>query len=247
MHSLPGALTRRAALSGVAASALASSPVFGKARRPVDVNLVLALDVSDSVKEDGWQVQRRGYATAFSNPEVQDAMLQGSIGCIGVVVVQWSSRMNQTQAVPWMVIDSREMAGIFSMKLAGMKRFFQENTAVGAAIEYCAEVLHFSPYEAMRSVIDISGDGFDNDPPDRNGNRVPLGMVRNEVATRYPRLTVNGLALLGAPDVKVDLLEYFENQVIFGPDSFAIAVEDPGNAKRFTEGLEKKLFKELVG
>src|SRR4249919_2285164 len=88
-------ITRRAALSGAAASALASSPVFGRARRPVDVNLVLALDVSDSVKEDGWQVQRRGYATAFSNPEVQDAMLQGSIGCIGAVVVQWSSRMKR--------------------------------------------------------------------------------------------------------------------------------------------------------
>ena len=83
-------------------------------------------------------------------------------------------------------------------------------------------------------------------PPD--ADRIEFfGMVRNEVATRYPRLTVNGLALLGAPDVKVDLLEYFENQVIFGPDSFAIAVEDPGNAERFTEGLEKKLFKELVG
>ncbi len=241
-------ITRRDLCCGAAASALTPTSAILKPRPATDVNLILAIDVSDSIKVARWDVQKKGYAAAFANPEIQDAILQGSIGSIGVVVVQWSSRMNQTQIVPWMLIDSREKAGLFSILLANMPRMFQENTGIGAAMEYCATALHFAPYEARRSVIDISGDGVDNDPPQRGEVRVPLMLIRHEVTTRFPRLTINGLALRGADDTKdVDLLQYFEDQVICGPSSFAIAVDDPSHLDTFTRGLEKKLFKEIVG
>jgi hypothetical protein len=205
------ALTRRAVVGGGgAAGVMKAFAADGPPRfttkamrqnasvRDVDTLLVLATDVSNSVIKERWEVQRSGYAAAFANEDVQKALLSGARGAIGLCLVQWSSYDQQEHVVPWTYLDSREMIGVFSLLLKGMERQFSSNTGIGAALRYCANYLDEAPYRAERAVIDISGDGHDNQPIVIGDRVVPLPQIRDSIVARG--IIINGMPILGVAE-----------------------------------------------
>ena len=254
------ALTRRAvALGGAAACAVPALRADGAdqfstramrqnaAVREVDTLLVLATDVSNSVIKERWDVQRNGYAAAFANEDVQKALLSGARGAVALCLVQWSSADQQRDVIPWTYLDSREMIGVFSSLLANMERQFSSNTGISAALRYCASYLDEAPYRAERAVIDISGDGYDNQPLAINDRVVPLPQIRDSVVARG--IIINGMPLLGVaeplPRYK-SLLEYYAAEVIGGSGSFVEPVENPDDIASFTGALRRKLVAEVA-
>jgi hypothetical protein len=254
------ALTRRAVtLGGAAACAMQALGVGGAERfstkamrqnaavREVDTLLVLATDVSNSVIKERWDVQRNGYAAALPNEEVQKALLSGARGAIGLCLIQWSAYDQQKDVIPWTYLDSREMVGVFSSLLKGMERQFSSKTGIGAALRYCASYLDEAPFRAERAVLDISGDGYDNQPLAINDGMVPLPQIRDSVVARG--IIINGMPILGAaeplPRYK-SLLEYYAAEVIGGSGSFVEPVENPDDIGSFAGALRRKLVAEVA-
>ena len=254
------ALTRRATtLGGAAACAMQALGVGGAERfstkamrqnaavREVDTLLVLATDVSNSVIKERWDVQRNGYAAALANEEVQKALLSGARGAIGLCLIQWSAYDQQKDVIPWTYLDSREMIGLFSSLLKGMQRQFSSKTGIGAALRYCASYLDEAPFRAERAVIDLTGDGYDNQPLAINDGVVPLPQIRDSVVARG--IIINGTPILGAaeplPRYK-SLLEYYSAEVIGGSGSFVEPVENPNDIASFAGALRRKLVAEVA-
>ena len=254
------ALTRRAVTLGSAAACTMQTLGAGGAERfstkamrqnaavrEVDTLLVLATDVSNSVIKERWDVQRNGYAAALANEEVQKALLSGPRGAIGLCLIQWSSYDQQKDVIPWTFLDSREMIGVFSSLLQGMERQFSNKTGIGAALRYCASYLDEAPFRAERAVIDLSGDGYDNQPLAINDGVVPLPQIRDSVVARG--IIINGMPILGAaeplPRYK-SLLEYYAAEVIGGSGSFVEPVENPDDIASFAGALRRKLVAEVV-
>ena len=254
------ALTRRAvALGGAAACAVPASSAVGAERfstkamrqnaavREVDMLLVLATDVSNSVIKERWDVQRNGYAAALANEEVQKALLSGARGAIGLCLIQWSAYDQQKDVIPWTCLDSRESIGVFSSLLKRMERQFSSKTGIGAALRYCAGYLDEAPFRAERAIIDISGDGYDNQPLAINDRVVPLPQIRDSVVARG--IIINGMPLLGVaepvPRYKT-LLEYYAAEVIGGSGSFVEPVENPNDIASFAGALRRKLVAEVA-
>ncbi len=254
------ALTRRVVtLGGAAACAIQALGAGGAERfstkamrqnaavRDVDTLLVLATDVSNSVIKERWNVQRNGYAVALANEEVQKALLSGARGAIGLCLIQWSSYDQQKDVIPWTYLDSRETIGVFSSQLKGMERQFSNKTGIGAALRYCAGYLDEAPFRAERAVIDISGDGYDNQPLAINDGVVPLPQIRDSVVARG--IIINGMPILGAaeplPRYK-NLIEYYEAEIIGGSGSFVEPVENPDDIASFAGALRRKLVAEVA-
>ena len=254
------ALTRRAVtLGGAAACAAPALGAIGAERfstkamrqnaavREVDTLLVLATDVSNSVIKERWDVQRNGYAAALANEDVQKALLSGARGAVALCLVQWASHYQQKDVIPWTYLDSREMIGVFSKLLAGMERQYSSNTGISAALRYCASYLDEAPYRAERAVIDISGDGYDNQPLAINDRVVPLPQIRDSVVARG--IIINGMPILGVaepvPRYK-SLLEYYAAEVIGGSGSFVEPVENPDDIASFAGALRRKLVAEVA-
>jgi len=148
--------------------------------------------------------------------------------------------------IPCTYLDSHEMIGIFSSLLKAMERQFSHKTGIGAALRYCASYLDEAPFRAERAVIDISGDGYDNEPLAIN-DVVPLPQVRDSVVAR--RIIINGMPILGAaeplPRYK-SLLEYYAAEVIGGSGSFVEPVENPDDITSFAGLLRRKLVAEVA-
>ena len=253
------ALTRRAVTLGSAAAYTMQTLGAGGAEkfstkamrqnaavREVDTLLVLATDVSNSVIKKRWDVQRNGYAAALANEEVQKALLSGARGAIGLCLIQWSSYDQQKDVIPWTYLDSREMIGVFSSLLQGMERQFSNKTGIGAALRYCASYLDEAPFRTERAVIDVSGDGYDNQPLAIN-EVVPLPQIRNSVVARG--IIINGMPILGAAEALPrykSLLEYYAAEVIGGSGSFVEPVENPDDIASFAGALRRKLVAEVA-
>jgi hypothetical protein len=254
------ALTRRAmTLGGAAACVAPALGAIGAERfstkamrqnapvREVDTLLILATDVSNSVIKERWDVQRNGYAAALANEDVQKALLSGARGAVALCLVQWASHDQQKDVIPWTYLDSREMIGVFSSLLAGMERQYSSNTGISAALRYCASYLDEAPYRAERAVIDISGDGYDNQPLAINDRVVPLPQIRDSVVARG--IIINGMPILGVaepvPRYK-SLLEYYAAEVVGGSGSFVEPVENPDDIASFAGALRRKLVAEVA-
>src|SRR5262249_6982565 len=162
-------MKRRTALVGsLAALAGARS---ARAETAVDLQLVMAVDVSRSIDEVEAELQRRGYIEAMVNERVVDAILSGEHRRIAVCYLEWAGTHYQTVVIDWTVIDSMAAARRFSDKLTEAPRTSQSWTAVGAALAFSAQRFENTGYAGKRRVIDISGDGRTNDGP-------PAEMVR---------------------------------------------------------------------
>jgi hypothetical protein len=230
------------ALAALAATGLAAGGAGGQLSGdliPVDLELVLAVDVSQSMDFDEHQLQRSGYAEAFRHDDVVDAIFYGPRGRIAVTYVEWGDAYDQTQVVPWTLIETREDAHAFADALANSYIGRSQRTSISRALMRGADLIDSNEYNGLRRVIDISGDG-----PNNTGPMVQL--ARDAVAERG--VIVNGLPIM-LKDVDswydIDNLDqYYEDCVITGAGSFVAPVE---SLDQLGDTIRGKLVLEIAG
>jgi hypothetical protein len=229
--------TRRLLIGAIAGGlAVASAGLSGVSRAEtpaVDLALVLAIDVSGSVNQRRYELQRSGYAAAFRHPRVLNSIQAGAIGAIAVTVVQWTGPTMQENVIPWTIVRDERTALDLARSLDGMaRRIYSGGTSVSGAIDYSAELLGRAPYRATRRVIDISGDGANN-----RGR--PSADARDDAVARD--ITINGLPIL---ELERNLDDFYRTSVIGGPNSFMVVAE---TFEEFADAVLKKLVTELAG
>jgi hypothetical protein len=198
----------------------------------VDVALVLAVDVSASINQERYELQRRGFEAAFRNDAVIEAVASGEHHAIAVTLVEWSGPNNQKQIIGWTLIDCANAARAFGAAIGESPRAFSDFTSISAAIDFSMQLVATSGFEPMRMVIDVSGDGANN-----SGG--PVTVARD--AAVAAGITVNGLAILGN---EPGLDTYYRDNVIGGEGSFMIAAE---NFDAFSNAILNKLVREIAG
>jgi hypothetical protein len=234
--STEAGMRRRSALVGSLATLAASSRA--RAQQPVDLQLVLAVDVSRSIDEVEAELQRRGYIEALTNDRVIDAILSGEHRRIAVCYTEWAGAHYQVIVLDWTVIDSPSAARRFAEKLSEAPRLSQSWTAVGAALAHAGQRFDNSGFVSKRRVIDVSGDGRTNDGP-------PAEIVRDTLVSQG--IVVNGLPVMmnrtnfgRPPDLLLD--KYYEESVIGGPGSFIVVAD---NFDHFGRAVRTKLVREI--
>jgi hypothetical protein len=206
------------------------------AEQEVDLALVLAVDISYSMDEDEQKLQRQGYVDALRSPEVLEAISKGAIGRIAVTYVEWAGQRSQDVIVPWTIIEGPESADAFTEKLAAapIRRAFR--TSISGGIDFSAALFPKSGVKATRRVIDVSGDG-----PNNEGRAVTD--ARDEAIAQG--ITINGLPILlkrpGYADIN-DLDVYYRNCVIGGVGAFMVQVRE---VNQFPDVIRSKIMTEV--
>ncbi len=206
----------------------------------VDVELVLAVDVSFSMDPDEQVLQREGYRGALASPEFLNALRQGVHGKIAVTYVEWAGATDQQVIVPWRLIDGPASAQAVAAEIGGkpMRRAYR--TSISGALLFAAPLFEQSSYRGIRRVIDVSGDGTNN-----QGQLVTV--AREDVLARG--ITINGLPIMlkrplpGSIDIE-DLDIYYEDCVIGGPGAFVVPIRE---REKFKEAIRTKLVLEVAG
>lgn len=210
-------------------------------RELVDLELVLAVDVSSSIDETEARRQREGHVAALADPDIISAIQSGGYGRIAVVYLEWADADFQRVVAPWTVIETEQDAQVFAATLATAPFVSGRRTAIGAAIESSVTLMEENAFEGVRQVIDISGDG-----PQNSGSSLSAARQRAEAAN----ITINGLPIAGGrqhpfrPSVSIDVSAYFENQVIAGPGAF---ISPSNEHDDFVDALRRKLIIEIAG
>jgi hypothetical protein len=202
------------------------------ARAEVDVALVLAVDSSGSISEQRLAMQIHGYIDALRHPAFIEAIRGGRRGCIGLTYVTWTDARRQDQVVPWRVIADLASALAFAQAMQDALRPLPGWTSISGAIDFCTGLLLSNGYIATRRVIDISGDGANNDGR-------PVTEARD--AAVAAGVTINGLPII---EVEPNLEDYYRDNVIGGPDSFVVVARDTG---AFGAAVLRKLLVEVAG
>lgn len=206
----------------------------------VDIELILAVDISGSIDPDEAKLQRDGYARAIADPAVVKAIKSGIHGRIAVSYFEWADAMTQGSLVEWMVISDQASAEAVSRRLLEHPIRTARRTSISGAIQYAMPLYGSGPHKGLRRVLDISGDGPNNDGP-------PVNLVRDEALGAG--IVINGLPIMngrvntwGFP-VLEDLDRYYEGCVIGGPGSFVVVAE---GFETFFEAVRRKLILEIA-
>jgi hypothetical protein len=206
----------------------------------VDVELVLAVDVSYSMDPDEQALQREGYIAALTSREFMQALRQGMHGKVAVTYFEWAGSHHQQIIVPWRLIDGPESADSFAADIARAKYTRASRTSISGALSFALPLFDGSGYRGIRRVIDVSGDGVNN-------NGMPVTLVRDEVLAKG--ITINGLPIMlnrqnfGGMDIgELDI--YYEDCVIGGPGAFVVSIKE---RDKFTEAIRTKLVLEIAG
>lgn len=208
------------------------------AATPVGLELMLLVDVSGSVDSTEYALQRNGYATAFSSAAVQNAIFASQGGAIAVTYIEWSGNSEQSTRVGWSLINDVASANAFATAVGNVTRAFNGSTAVQAALNtqysgFGTEVgANSNGYESLRQVIDVSGDGADND-----SLGLPGATGRNNALAAGVD-TINGIAILG----ETGLPTYYQNNVVGGVGAFYTAA---ANFATFESAIGQKLVREI--
>jgi len=207
---------------------------------PVDLALVLAVDVSGSMDEDERRVERDGFIAAFRDGEVIAAVTAGDYGRIAVTYVEWAGPQAQQVIVPWRVIDGRAAVESLAAALAAAPSAAIHGTSISGALAFSSALFGGSGFASARRVIDVSGDGPNNMGP-------PVAAVRDAVVGRG--IVINGLPLTlkengygGVSGAMLDL--YYEDCVIGGPGAFFVSVRAPAD---LADAIKRKLVLEIAG
>lgn len=228
-------------LSGSAAFALSLllAPQ-AQAAETVDIELVLAVDVSLSMSPDELEIQRRGYAAALTDDRVLEAIAAGVHGRVAVTYVEWAGSTTQHIVVPWTAIATRSDAERFVRQLSAKPPNSARRTSISGALEFGGDLFAESGFRGMKRVIDISGDGPNNQGQPVTGARDAL-IAQGITINGLPLMTNGGLS--SAYDVEnLDL--YYQDCVIGGPGAFMVPVND---WSQFPEAVRRKLVLELAG
>jgi hypothetical protein len=214
----------------------------------VDLQVILTADVSRSIDDDEFELQRKGYAAAISNPQFVQAIQSGVHGAVALCFIEWAGPGQQAVVVKWMVIRDGEGATDFAKMLLAAPRSFAGRTAIGDGIDFAAAELAAGNFAAARRVIDVSGDGTNN-----SGR--PATAARDDAAAKG--ITINGLAIINEKTGGIEgtflyghthplggLPSYYRNNVIGGPGAF---VRQIVNFDTFAQAMTDKLLTEISG
>lgn len=205
----------------------------------VDVELFLAVDVSRSMSAEELEIQRRGYAEALISTEVMAAIETGLLGRIAISYVEWAGETAQRVVIPWQVLQTPKEAQDIAARILATKDASLRRTSISGALDYATASILDNEFDGLRRVIDVSGDG-----PNNQGRAVEA----SRDAALSHRITINGLPMLtqdllseiwGIPDLDI----YYENCVIGGPGSFVVPVIA---WDQFAEAVKRKLVLEIA-
>jgi hypothetical protein len=207
---------------------------------PVDVELVIAVDISYSMDPDEQALQREGYVLALTSKEFLQALRQGAHGKIAVTYFEWAGQLDQKIVMPWRVIDGPESADAVAAEIARAPIRRASRTSISGALRFAKPLFDDSGYKGLRRVIDVSGDGANNSGP-------LVEITRDDVLAAG--ITINGLPIMlkrphmGTMDIH-NLDEYYEDCVIGGPGAFVIPIRE---REKFIEATRTKLILEVAG
>jgi hypothetical protein len=206
----------------------------------VDVELILAVDVSYSMDMDELAIQREGYAQAIVSKEFLQALKTGPNGKISVTYFEWAASSDQKIIIPWRVIDGPETADAVANEIMKTPIRRASRTSISGAINFAMPLFDENPHRGLRRVIDISGDG-----PNNNG--APVVTARD--AALEKGIVINGLPIMvkepSYSTMDIDNLDYYyEDCVIGGPGSFVVTIKD---RDKFKEAIRTKLLLEVAG
>ncbi len=232
------------AVAGAISVSAAPPPACAQAGPPVDVLLVLAADVSRSIDEAKFNLQRRGYAAALADPRVLEAIASNPEKRIAVAFVEWAGSASQKLVVDWTPVATQADAKAFAAKVLAAPRSFYDRTAIGSALDFATAQFGRAPFTAARRIVDVSGDGASNAGDDIKAAR--------DAALRHGVTTINGLVILSADDGPRYLVEhthppgglanYYRQNVIGGAAAFVSTAQ---GFESFDRSLIAKIVQEL--
>jgi hypothetical protein len=213
----------------------------------VSVALVLAADVSSSINQERFRLQREGYAAAMTNPNVLRAIRDSEHGRIAVTYFEWAGSGSQQVIIPWTIISNADEAEAIAERLINTPRPFGGSTSISGAIDYAVYLLEASPYRDVRRVIDVSGDGVNNEGRSTQAARDDA-LARN--------IAINGLVIMAdqqaqqqsrnawRPANEPPLDEFYRDNVVGGMGAFVIAIND---FDVFGYAIVNKMVREVAG
>jgi hypothetical protein len=211
-----------------------------KDAQAVDVELILAVDVSYSMDMDELAIQREGYAQAIQSKEFLQALKAGPNGRIAVTYFEWAASSDQKIIIPWRLVDGPETADAVAAEIMKTPIRRASRTSISGAINFAMPLFDEDPFRGLRRVIDISGDG-----PNNNGG--PVTIARD--AALEKGIVINGLPIMvkepsySTMDIE-NLDYYYEDCVVGGPGSFVVTIKD---REKFKEAIRTKLLMEVAG
>jgi hypothetical protein len=214
-----------------------------RAAEQVDLELVLVTDVSRSIDDSEFELEKHGYAAAFSNPGVIAAIRSGAAGTIAVNYIEFASADQVSTVLDWMVIRDEASAHAFVDRLLKAERSARGRTAIGAGIELGLKNLQTAPFQTQRRVIDVCGDGTNNAGPDVTLERdaaVEAGVTVNGLAINNEHPASWAYAHVQPPG---GLQNYYRENVAGGPGSFVLGVND---FAAFEAAVTRKLLSEIA-
>ena len=202
----------------------------------VDVELVLAVDISLSMDEKEFALQRAGYVEALRHPDFIQAVRAGKTGRIALAYFEWAGTVRDDAIIDWQIIDSAESANSFADKVAARPFRSFRGTSISSALAFGTEIFDRTSFEGERSVIDISGDGPNNSGP-------PVTATRDAATAKG--IVINGLPILINPSPTFSHLDqYYAQCVTGGPGSFVLPIYA---AAEFSTAIRRKLVLEVSG
>ena len=209
----------------------------------VDVALVLVTDVSRSIDDSEFKLEKDGYTSAFNNQRVLEAIQGGPMGKIAVAYVEFASSFETRTVLDWTVIHDQASAHAFTEQLAAAPRSFWGRTSISAGIDQAVQLLAESGPNTTRHVIDVCGDGTNNAGRD-------IGDARDDALKAG--ITINGLAIINDHPVSWTyahvqppggLANYYRENVTGGPGSFVLEIHD---FSTFGDAMTRKLVNEIA-
>ena len=236
LGALAGALMLTGGLDAVGAR-LAQAP---RAAADVDLELILAVDVSYSMDPDEQALQREGYILGLTSPEFLNALKQGAHGRIAITYFEWAGIADQKVLVPWRIIDGEATARAFTDQMAAAPYRRAYRTSISGALLYASPLFDANPFHGLRRTVDVSGDGVNNQGP-------PVTTIRDELLAK--NVTINGLPIMlkrpMAASMDIENLDvYYEDCVIGGPGAFVVPIKE---LERFKDATRTKLVLEVAG
>ncbi|WP_230531453.1 DUF1194 domain-containing protein [Microvirga roseola] len=219
------------------ALALLAPPVRAQTENEVDLALVIAVDVSFSMDTDEQALQREGFAEAFRSQPVHDAVRGGMLGRIAVSYMEWAGSPDQRVIIPWTILDNSESLMAFADRIASVPLRRAQRTSISGAIDFGVKMLEDSGVTATRQVLDISGDG-----PNNQGRYVIE--ARDEALAKG--IIINGLPIMLRKPGYLDIPEldvYYKDCVIGGQGAFTVPVRE---RDQFIEAIKTKILLEIA-
>lgn len=231
---------RRSFLGATLAAPVILRTTAARATVPVDVELVLAVDVSRSVDPEEQEMQFAGYEAAFRDPRLIEGIMGGPVGAIACTMFTWSDWHIQNIVVPWTLLDGPAGAHRFADAVAAAPRRTWLYTSISGAMDFAAKQFG-QGYEGTRKVVDISGDGVNN-----SGR--PVAEARAEALAQG--IVLNGLAVLDKTPMPLSLAAalppldtYYREEVIGGPGAFLVVAE---GFESFETAVRRKIIREVA-